>query len=62
MSPQPDRLKVTVSDVATGEVLGEKVIYDDYVLVCAGHPFLAHTTAYKNGTHVLTIKNAGAPK
>ena len=54
-----DRLKVTVSDAATGEVLGEKVIYDDYLLVCAGHSWLAHTQVHGNGTHVLTVKNAG---
>lgn len=55
----PDRLKVTVSDATTGEVLGEQVIYDDYLLICAGQPYLAHTSAYSNGTHVLTIKDAG---
>ena len=55
---EPDRLKVTVSDVVTGEVLGERVIYDDYVLICAGSTWLAHTTQHANGTHVLTVKNA----
>lgn len=55
----PDRLKVTVSDAVTGEVLGEQVIYDDYLLICAGHAYLAHTTAHANGTHILTIKDAG---
>ncbi len=54
-----DRLKVTVSDVETGEVLGEQVIYDDYVLICAGHPYLSNTQTYANGTHVLTVKDAG---
>jgi hypothetical protein len=53
----PDRLTVTVTDVVTGEVLGEKTIYDDYLLICAGHPYLARTTVYGNGTHVLTIKD-----
>ena len=55
----PDRLKVTVSDPTTGEVLEEKVIYDDYVLICAGHPYLAHTQVHANGTHVLTVKDCG---
>ena len=54
-----DRLRVTVTDVATGEVVDETVIYDDYLLICAGHPYLANTRAYANGTHVLTVKNAG---
>lgn len=56
IAPQPDRLKVTVSDPTTGEVLGEQVIYDDYLLICAGHTYLAHTQAHANGTHVLTVK------
>ena len=58
MASDPDRLKVTVSDAATGEVLGETVIYDDYVLVCAGAAHLAHTQVYANGTHVLTVKGS----
>lgn len=60
MAKQPDRLLVTVSDPTTGDVLGYQAIYDDYVLICAGHAYLAHTQVYANGTHVLTIKNAGA--
>ena len=55
---EPDRLKITVSDVATGEVLGETVIYDDYVLVCAGTARLDGTQTYANGTHVLTVKGS----
>lgn len=61
MSAMPDRLKVTVSDVVTGEVLGERVIYDDYVLVCAGHVYLSAVQQHGNGTHQLTVKNCGAP-
>ena len=33
-------VKVTVSDPDTGEVLGEKVIRNDYVLVCAGRRYV----------------------
>ncbi len=51
-----DPVKVTVSDPKTGEVLGEQVVENDYVLICAGNRHLAHTTAHANGTHVLTIK------
>lgn len=58
-TPQPERLKVTVSDAVTGEELGSQVIYDDYLLICAGLPYLAHTQLYANGTHVLTIKDCG---
>lgn len=50
-------IKVTVTDPATGEVLGEQVVTDDYVLVCAGTAELTHTQASPTtGTHVLTIK------
>lgn len=56
-------IKVTVSDPTTGEVLGEQIVENDYVVICAGDRYLAHTTAHANGTHVLTIKredtNAG---
>lgn len=44
------------------EVLDEQIIYDDYLLICAGHAYLAHTQAYATGTHILTIKDAGPPK
>ena len=49
-------IKVTVSDPDTGEVLGEQVIDNDYVVICAGNRYVAHTNAHANGTHVLTIK------
>jgi pyruvate/2-oxoglutarate dehydrogenase complex dihydrolipoamide dehydrogenase (E3) component len=54
MSEEP--IKVTVSDPATGEVLGEQVVENDYVVICAGNRYVAHTNAHANGTHVLTIK------
>lgn len=58
-SATSDRLIVTVADVVTGKVLERTVIYDDYLLVCAGHPYLFNTQVHANGTHVLTVKNAG---
>jgi hypothetical protein len=51
-------VKVTVSDPETGDVLGEQVVDNDYVLVCAGRTRLAHVTKHANGTHVLTVKDA----
>lgn len=51
-----DAVKVTVSDPATGEVLEEKVLDNDYVLICAGRTYLDGTQASFNGTHVLTVK------
>lgn len=52
----PGPVKVTVSDPDTGEVLGERVIEDDYILICNGRSYLHYTSAYANGTHVLTVK------
>lgn len=49
-------VKVTVSDPETGEVLGEQVIDNDYVLICAGNRYVAHTNVHAYGTHVVTIK------
>ena len=49
-------IKVTVSDPDTGEVLGEQVIDNDYVVICAGNRYVASTNTHANGTHVLTIK------
>lgn len=51
-----DPIKVTISDPNTGEVLGEQTIENDYLVICAGDRYLAHTNAHANGTHVLTIK------
>lgn len=49
-------IKVTVTDPGTGEVLAEQVLDDDYVVICAGARYVAHTNAHANGTHVVTIK------
>lgn len=53
-----DPVKVTVTDPDTGEVLGEQIVDDDYVVVCAGRCTLDQTFVHVNGTHQLTIKNA----
>ena len=52
-----DPIKVTVSDPATGEVLGEQVVEDDYVIVCAGTAWLCGTQVSPGtGTHQITVK------
>jgi hypothetical protein len=49
-------IRVTVTDLATGEEQIQE-IRDDYVVVCAGSCYLAHTQIFpKSGTHQLTIK------
>lgn len=50
-------LRVTVEELDSGKVT-TKDIKDDYVLICAGRTYLASSQVYKNGTHVLTIKEA----
>lgn len=49
-------VKVTVTDPDSGEVLEERVVEDDYVVITAGNRYVAHTQAHANGTHVFTIK------
>lgn len=55
-----DAIKITVSDPATGEVLDEKVLDNEYLLICAGKTYLDGTQASFNGTHVLTVKGCKA--
>ncbi len=49
-------LHVTVVDEQTGDTEEITVAEADYLLVCAEPCYLAHTSAYANGTHVLTVK------
>jgi hypothetical protein len=55
-------IKVTVTDPESGEVLGERVIENDYMVVTAGNRFVEHVNAYGNGTAVVTIKRAPSPE
>jgi len=49
-------VKVTVTDPESGEVLGERVIENDYMVITAGNRYLDGVSAYGNGTAVCTIK------
>lgn len=49
-------IKVTVTDPESGEVQYERVLEDDYLLICNGNTYLSNSTAHRNGTEVLTIK------
>ncbi len=53
-----NEIRVKVSDQDTGEVLEDRLISDDYVLICAGNHHLHSTVRYANGTTLLTIKVA----
>ena len=52
-------IKVTVTDPDTGDVLGERILANDYMVLTAGDRYLANVQASDNGTHVLTIRKAG---
>lgn len=54
-----EAIKVTVTDPDSGEVLAERVVDDDFIILCAGRSYLAHTARHANGTTVLTVKKGG---
>jgi hypothetical protein len=60
----PARVRVTVTDLDTGDSEAE-VIADDYFMTCAGSCYVDHVQVYANGTHVITVKGrarrAGVP-
>lgn len=49
-------IKVTVTDPDTGEVLGERILDNNYMVICAGNRYVHHENLHANGTAVLTIK------
>ena len=55
-----DGIKVTCTDLESGETVSREVPVDDYMVICTGNHYIASTVTHKNGTHVVTIK-AGDP-
>jgi hypothetical protein len=53
-------LRVTVTDLETGDRETTEVAEGDCLLVCHEPCYLHHTSAYANGTHVVTIKGRRA--
>lgn len=51
-------IRVTALDVERSEAQAVEIT-DDYVLITAGRCFVADVQAHGNGTHVITVKNAG---
>lgn len=49
-------IRVTVEDLATGDIEVAEVPLGEYLLLCTEPCWLAHTKAHANGTHVLTVK------
>lgn len=56
MTTPESQIRVTVTDLATGESTSRE-ISDDYIIVTAGDHYVAHTQWYpRSGTVQLTIK------
>jgi hypothetical protein len=53
-----DAIKVTVTDPDSGEILGEHILDNDYLLICAGNRYLAYEQQYPGKGVVLTVKIA----
>lgn len=53
-------ITVTVVDNETGDSETMQVADGDYLLTTVAPCFLYYTAAYKNGTHVLTVKGRTA--
>jgi len=51
-----DPIKVTVSDPETGAVLEERLLDNDFIVLCAGNRYLHSVQAHGNGTQVVTVK------
>ena len=49
-------IKITVTDPETGEILAERILDNDYLILCAGNRYLAGTVVHQNGTATLTVK------
>lgn len=53
-------LHIVVEDKETGEMSEAEIPEGDYLIICHNPCHVAHTAAYGNGTHVLTIKGRKA--
>lgn len=54
MANQPQSIKVTVTDPETGEVLQERVVSNDYILITAGNRYLK-SHQIMGTTHMLAV-------
>lgn len=53
---EPKGIRVTVQDLATGDVETKDIPPGDYIILCTAPCDVSHIQAYGNGTHVLTVK------
>lgn len=49
-----DSIKVTVTDADTGQVLQEKTITNDYVVICAGNRYIKNLQVI-GSTHMIAV-------
>ncbi len=47
-------IKVTITDPDTGDVLEEKIVANDYLLICAGRRYLKSVQQW-GSTHMLAV-------
>lgn len=52
----PSVVRITVMDLETGETQTRELPLGDYFLLTTEPAYTAHINAFKNGTHVITIK------
>ncbi|WP_313243721.1 hypothetical protein [Stenotrophomonas rhizophila] len=52
-----DSIKVTVTDPATGRVLQEKTITNDYIVICAGNRYVKNLQVM-GSTHMIAVAKA----
>lgn len=49
-------LRITCTDLATGESETMEIMNGQYIVVCGADRYVAHEQAHGNGTNVVTIK------
>lgn len=54
MAEHQKPVKVTVSDPETGAVLEEKIVANDYVIICAGRRYVK-SVQIMGKTHILAV-------
>jgi hypothetical protein len=62
VSDEPQKgFRVTCEDLETGEVGVRILPLNDYMVICTGSRYVAHTQTFKSGTAQVTIKRADGP-
>ena len=54
MSEHPKPIKVTISDPDTGAIIEEKIVANDYMIICAGNRYVKNVQVMGR-THMLAV-------